>query len=181
MPVFSRTDSDHPTGLLTFKSETSVTNLLKDKRKCQEKGLELKESVPLVYLDMQRKCRSEAYIKYMKGYATWISFEGTKYVMRYKLRDNAAKGKFYQWITYSEFKPSFIRASGNGLVTNKIETPHDLPDTVLIQYKEPKASSESLATDIKTSVLEHPNPILAGGGGKIIPPNFQPNIKHSKY
>ena len=25
------------------------------------------------------------------------------------------------------------------------------------------------------------NPILARGGGKIIPPNFQPHIKNSKY
>ena len=39
-------------------------------------------------------------------------------------------------------------------MTNKIETPADLPDTVLIQYKEPKTSSESLATVIKTAVLE---------------------------
>merc|ERR1711884_192676 len=131
-----------PTGLLTFKSETSVTNFLKDKRKCREKGLKLKESVPLVYCDMQRKYRSKAYTKYMKGYATWIGFEGTKYVICYKLRDNAAKGEFYKWIWYDEFNPSSIRASGDGFVTNKIETPRDLPDIVLIQYKEPKASSE---------------------------------------
>ena len=100
---FTRTDSDHPSGVLSFKSETSVTNLLKDKCKCREKGLKLKESVPLVYHEMQRKYRSESYIKYMKGYATWIGFEGTNYVMCYKLRDNAAQGKFYQWIMYVEF------------------------------------------------------------------------------
>ena len=50
---------------------------------------------------------------------------------------------------------SSIRASGDGFVTNKMDTPLDLPDKVLIQYKEPKTSSESLASDIKTSVLEH--------------------------
>ena len=90
----------------------------------------------------------------MKGYATWIGFKGTKYIMRYKKRDNAATGTFYQWITYNKFKPSSIRAYGDGFVTNKIETPADLPGTVLIQYKEPKTSSESLATVIKTAVLE---------------------------
>ena len=86
---FSRTDSDHPTGVLTFKTESSVTNLLKDKHKCREKGYKLKESVPLVYREMQGTYRSESYRKYMKGYATWIGFEGTKYIMRYKKRDNA--------------------------------------------------------------------------------------------
>ena len=75
--------------------------------------------------------------------------------MRYKLRDNAAKGEFYKWISYDEFKPSSIGASGDGFVTNKIDTPVDSLDTVLIQYKEPKASSESLASELKTAVLEH--------------------------
>ena len=45
---FTRTDSDWPAGVLSFQSETSVNNLLKDKRKYREKGLKLKESVPLV-------------------------------------------------------------------------------------------------------------------------------------
>ena len=104
---------------------------------------------------MQRKYRSKSYIKYMKGYATWIGFEGPKYVMHYKLRDNAAQGKFYQWISYGEFKPKSIRASGDGFVTNKKTTPLDNPDTVLIQYKEPKPSSDALVTEIKTLVLDH--------------------------
>ena len=75
--------------------------------------------------------------------------------MRYKLRDNAAKGEFYNWTTYSELKPSSIRASGDCFVTDKKVTPPDHPDTVLIQYKESKPSSEALASEIKTSVLEH--------------------------
>ena len=71
---FTSTGSDHPSGVLSFESETFANTLLKDKRKCREKGLKLKESVPLVYRDMQRKYRSEAYTKYMKVYATWIGF-----------------------------------------------------------------------------------------------------------
>ena len=69
----------------------------------------------------------------MKGYATWIGFEGPNYVMRYKLRDNTAKGKFYQWKLFGKFKATSIRATGNGFVTNKIDTPTDLLDTILIQ------------------------------------------------
>ena len=49
---FTRTDSDHPACILFFKLETSVKNLLKDKRKWRGKGLKLKESVPLVYHDI---------------------------------------------------------------------------------------------------------------------------------
>ena len=152
---FTRTDSDYPAGMLSFKSDTSGNSLLKDKRKCREKGLKLKESVPLVYRDMQRKYRSEAYTKYIKGYATWIGFEGSNYVMRYKHRDNAAKGMFYQWTTYNEFKLCSIRATGNGFVTKKIDTPLDLPDTVLVQYKEAKSFSETLVNRIKEAVLAH--------------------------
>lgn len=91
----------------------------------------------------------------MKGYATWISFKGPNYVMRYKLRDNAAKGKFYEYKLYGEFKPTSIRATGNGFVTNKINTPTDLSDTILIQYKVAKTSSDSLVNEIKDAVLEH--------------------------
>ena len=152
---FSKTDSDFPSGLLTFKLESSVTSLLKEKKKCRDKGLKLKESVPLVYRDMQRKYRSEAYNKYIKGFATWVGFEGTHYIMRYKKKDNAAKGEYYEWTVFDDFKPSSIRASGDGFVTNKKTTPLDNPDTVLIQYKEPKPSSDALVTEIKTLVLDH--------------------------
>ena len=75
--------------------------------------------------------------------------------MRYKKRDNAAKGEFYNWMTYNDFKPSSIRASGDGFVQDKKAIPPDHPDTVLIQYKDPKPSSEALGSEIKTSVLEH--------------------------
>ena len=37
----------------------------------------------------------------------------------------------------------------------KIDTPHDLPNTILIQYKEARTSSETLANEIKAAVLEH--------------------------
>ena len=40
-------------------------------------------------------------------------------------------------------------------MTDKKATPLDNPDTVLIQYKEPKPSSDALVTEIKTLVLEH--------------------------
>ncbi len=33
---FSKADSDYPTGLLTFKSESTVGSLLRYKRKCRE-------------------------------------------------------------------------------------------------------------------------------------------------
>ena len=49
---FTRTDSDWPADVLSFKSETLVNNLLKDKIKCRDKGIKLKESVPLVYREM---------------------------------------------------------------------------------------------------------------------------------
>merc|ERR1712082_43102 len=75
--------------------------------------------------------------------------------MRYKLRDNAVLGKYYDWITFDELKPSSIRATGDGFVTKKESTPINLPDTVLNQYKEAKSSNEALATEIKAAVAEH--------------------------
>ncbi len=104
---------------------------------------------------MQKTYRREAYKKFIKGYSTWVGFEGTKYVMQYKLRDNAAQGKFYDWITFDEFKLSSIRAAGDDFVTKKVSTSIDLPDTILIQYKEAKISNEALATEIKAAVAEH--------------------------
>ncbi len=74
--------------------------------------------------------------------------------MRYKLRDNPALGKYYNWITYDEFRPSSIRATGDGFVTKKESTPVDCPDTILIQYKEARPSNEALATEFKTSIAE---------------------------
>ena len=103
---------------------------------------------------MQKNYRQEAYKKFVKGYTTWTGFEGTKYVMRYKLRDNPALGKYYNWITFDEFRPSSIRATGDGFVTKKESTPVDCPDTVLIQYKEAKPSNEALAAEIKAAVAE---------------------------
>ena len=40
-------------------------------------------------------------------------------------------------------------------MTKKIDTPLDLPDTILIQYKEARTSSETLANEIKEAVLVH--------------------------
>ncbi len=48
-----------------------------------------------------------------------------------------------------------IRALGDGLVTRKIDTPRDLPDTILIQYKEARTSSVTLANEFKAAVLRH--------------------------
>ena len=103
---------------------------------------------------MQKTYRQEAYKKFVKGYTTWTGFEGTKYVMRYKLRDNPALGKYYNWITFDEFRPSSIRATGDGFVTKKESTPVDCPDTILIQYKDARPSNESLATEIKTAIAD---------------------------
>ena len=107
--------------------------------------------------------------------------------MRYKLWDNAAKGEFYDWAVFGDFKPSSIRASGDGFVTDKKATPLDNPDTVLIQYKEPKPSSEALVSEIKTSVLEHLTALgiteqsiaaMDSSGAKII--TTQDNVKKVK-
>ena len=57
---FSKADSDYPTGLLTFKSESTVGSLLRYKRKCREKGIKIKESVPLVYNQMQKKLQAQS-------------------------------------------------------------------------------------------------------------------------
>ena len=80
---------------------------------------------------------------------TRIEFEGIQYVTRYKKKDKGATNEYYNWIEEDRFTPTSVRVQGNGLETNKMDTPADALDSVLIELKNPKASIAELEANIK--------------------------------
>jgi predicted transcriptional regulator len=81
---------------------------------------------------------------------TRIEFEGINYVTSYKKKDNGANNEYYNWYEEERFTPTSIRVKGNGLETNRIETPADVLDSVMIELKTAKVSVADLEACIKT-------------------------------
>ena len=152
---YTKTDTNHPVGVLTFNSDTSVGLVLSDKRKAREKNIKVKADVPLAYKDVDKQWKHKAYLRFMKGYVSRFEFEGTTYVYKYKMKDNGANQEYYQWTVDSRFKPESLRVAGGGLEADKRPTPVDVLDTVLIEYKDPKTSIETLESEIQTMLSEH--------------------------
>ena len=78
--------------------------------------------------------------------------------------DNPQKGEYYNWHTEDSFTPVSVRATDYGLVTNKVDTPTDALDSVLIELKTPKASNDVLETEIKDllkNMLDNPSVTLS--------------------
>ncbi|MCP3678891.1 MAG: hypothetical protein GY782_00755, partial [Gammaproteobacteria bacterium] len=133
----------------------SVGLILSDKRKAQQKNIKVKADVPLAYKEVDKGWKHKAYLRYNKGYVSRFEWEGTTYVYKYKMKDNGANQEYYQWIEDSRFKPDSFRVAGGGLEADKRPTPVDVLDTVMIEYKEPKTSPETLGSEIQTMLLEH--------------------------
>ena len=123
--------------------------MLKDKKKAKAKDIQLKPDIPPAYKDTDKKWRQAQYRRFQKGYVTRIEFEGIEYVTRYKKKDNGATNEYYNWIDEDRFTPTSVRVQGNGLETNRMDTPADAYDSVLIELKTPKVSIADLEADIK--------------------------------
>ena len=147
---FSRLDSSWPTGVLMFTNEKSAIALLRNKKKAKAKNIKLKSDIPMAYKEVDKKWRQTQYRRFQKGFVSKIEFEGIDYVTSYKKKDNGANNEYYNWFEEDRFTPTSIRVKGNGLETNRIATPADVLDSVLIELKTAKASIEELEACIKT-------------------------------